>query len=130
MAYWTERQKRSKYGAEKPTYNGEKFDSKRELRRYKELELMEKAGVIECLKRQVRFELIPPQYDAPTITKTGKQKRGKLLERKCDYVADFVYYDREKGEEIVEDAKGFRTTEYVIKRKLMLYMHNIRITEV
>lgn len=122
--------KRSKYGAEKLTYNGETFDSKRELRRYRELELMLKAGAICDLKRQVRFELIPAQYEPDIITKTGKRKRGKIIERKCEYIADFVYFDLEKRETIVEDTKGFPTKDYIIKRKLMLYVHGIRITEV
>ena len=53
-----------------------------------------------------------------------------LLERACSYIADFVYTDCKTGQTIVEDTKGMRTREYVIKRKLMLYMHGIRIKEV
>lgn len=58
----------------------------------------------------------------------GKNKPGKVLERECTYIADFVYY--QNGEVVVEDTKGFRTKEYIIKRKLMLYMHHIRIKEI
>ena len=59
----------------------------------------------------------------------GEKKPGKLLERKCEYIADFVYTTKD-GDYIVEDAKGMHTKEYLIKRKLMLYMHKIRVVEV
>ena len=55
-------------------------------------------------------------------------KKGKLLERECAYIADFVY--TENGKIVVEDTKGLRTKDYIIKRKLMLYVHNIRVREV
>lgn len=58
----------------------------------------------------------------------GRFKPGKLLERKCSYIADFVYWDG--FEMVVEDTKGMRTKEYIIKRKLMLYKYGIRIKEV
>lgn len=111
----------SKYSAKKITYNGEKFDSKKELRRYLELKLLERTGDIWDLQRQVRFSLIPPQRD----------RNGKVLERQCDYIADFVYYERTKdGVQLtVEDTKGYRTKDYIIKRKLMLSVHGIRIKE-
>ena len=80
---------------------------------------LEKAGVIKNLSRQVKFVLIPSQRD----------ENGKVIERECSYKADFMYYD-EAGETIVEDVKGFRTKEYIIKRKLMLYQYGIRIKEV
>lgn len=108
---------RSKYGNRKVTRNGEAFDSAKEARRYGELVLLEKAGHISCLKRQVKYELIPAQ-----------RMDGKVAERACTYVADFVY--TENGETVVEDTKGFRTKDYIIKRKLMLYVHGIRIREV
>lgn len=108
---------RSKYGNRQMTRNGETFDSAKEARRYGELVLLERAGQISDLKRQVRFELIPTQYE-----------NGKCAERAVHYVADFVY--KENYKEIVEDAKGFRTKDYIIKRKLMLYVHGIRIKEV
>lgn len=77
---------------------------------------MQRAGMISGLKRQVRFELIPAQY-----------RNGKCVERKTEYVADFTYY--EKGRYIVEDCKGYRTDIYRIKRKLMLWRHDIQIRE-
>ena len=57
-------------------------------------------------------------------------KPGKLLEKEVNYIADFVYYDNEKREIIVEDVKGFRTKEYILKRKMLLYFHNIKIKEI
>ena len=79
--------------------------------------LLEKAGAITDLQRQVKFELIPSQ-------RIG----GKVVERSCNYIADFVY--QENGQTVVEDTKGFKTKDYIIKRKLMLWVHNIRIVEI
>jgi hypothetical protein len=110
----------SKYNARKVHYNGMVFASEMEFRRYLQLKLLEKAGQISDLKRQVEYELIPKQYT----------KEGKHAERNVCYNADFVYYDHIRGCEVVEDAKGKRTADYVIKRKLMLYMKGIRIEEV
>ena len=56
-------------------------------------------------------------------------ERGRLLERKVMYFADFAYFDNDLMEYVVEDVKGFKTPEYKLKRKLMLFMHNIRIKE-
>lgn len=121
---------KSKYGADKVEINGIKFDSKREARRYRELALLERAGSITDLRLQVKFVLIPAQREPDTIGKRGGVKRGKLIERECAYIADFVYTDTSTGEQVVEDTKGMRTTEYIIKRKLMLYVHGIRIKEI
>lgn len=100
---------------------GQVFDSKRELARYTDLKLLEAAGRISGLRRQVKYELIPAQKDLKT---------GKVIERPVTYKADFVYTDVSTGREIVEDAKGVRTKEYVIKRKLMLYNKGIQVREV
>ena len=105
------------------------FDSKKEYRRYLELKAMEEAEQISDLRRQVKYVLIPAQREPDTIGKRGGKIKGKLIERECSYIADFVYKDNQ-GNTIVEDTKGMRTTEYVIKRKLMLYLKNIRIKEV
>ena len=107
----------SKYHSRKITRDGMTFDSVKEYRRYCELSLLERAGAIADLQRQVKFELIPTQ-----------RVDGKVVERPCSYVADFVY--KEDGKTVVEDTKGFRTTDYIIKRKLMLKVHGIRIKEV
>lgn len=101
------------------TEDGEAFDSLKERRRWAELKLLERAGKISDLHRQMKYELIPAQYD----------RAGKLLERSCSYVSDFSYMD-DSGELVVEDTKGVRTKEYVIKRKLMLERYGIRIQEV
>lgn len=122
-----------KYGNKKYTVDGITFDSMREAHRYQELKVLQKAGVIHDLKMQVEFILIPTQYEPSTgIYKSGKNKGkpkvGKVIERKCSYIADFVYL--ENGILTVEDAKGMRTKDYIIKRKLMLERHGIRIKEV
>ena len=110
----------SKYHSEKCRIDGLIFDSRKEARRYKELCLMLRAGVISRLERQVSFELIPVQRDA----------NRKILERAVTYKADFTYW--ENGKYIVEDVKSeaTRTREYIIKRKLMLKVYGIQIREV
>ena len=118
----------AKYYSRKVTRNGVTFDSVKEYRRYCELVLLVKAGAIADLQRQVEFELIPAQREPDTIGVRGGVKKGKTIEQKCSYVADFVY--TENGKTVVEDTKGFRTKDYIIKRKLMLYIHGIRIREV
>lgn len=108
-----------KYGNRKiKTVSGEVFDSQREYDRWKELVLLVKAGQISNLSRQVKFELIPSQ-------RIGK----RVVERACHYIADFVYIDKD-GQLVVEDTKGFRTKDYILKRKMMLYIHGIQIREV
>ena len=69
--------------------------------------------------------LIPTQREPNIIGTRGGVKKVKLLERECSYIADFVYI--KNGKIVVEDTKGVRTKEYIIKRKLMLYVHNIRV---
>lgn len=102
--------------------NGVTFDSRKEARRYGELLLMQRADSISDLRRQVTFELVPKQRDP----------RGGYM-RSVKYIADFVYYDRRLGKTVVEDVKSDATRKlqaYVIKKKLMLQVHGIRITEV
>lgn len=106
----------SKYNNKKIQLDGMTFDSKKEASRYQELKLLEKAGVIKNLQRQVKFTLIPSQ-----------KIDGKVAERECSYKADFVY--QKNGKTVVEDTKGFRTADYIIKRKLMLQVHDIKIVE-
>jgi len=100
-----------KYHNKKITVNGIKYDSEKEYNRYCELKLLERAGIIKDLQRQVEYELLPKQDG----------------ERAVKYKADFVY--TENGKQIVEDVKGYRTKDYIIKRKLMLYQHGIKIFE-
>lgn len=103
---------RTKYRNTSVTHDGFRFDSKAELKRYQELKWLEQAGAISGLERQKEYLLIPAQPG----------------ERKVSYRADFVY--RENGQQVVEDVKGMKTKDYVIKRKLMLFMHGIRIREI
>lgn len=118
----------NKYKSHKTSVNGVNFDSRKEADRYIELSILSRSGAIKGLKRQVKFELIPAQYEPDIISPRGKVKKGKLIERAVSYIADFVYTD-ENGKTVVEDCKGVRTKDYIIKRKLLLYMHGIRIKE-
>lgn len=132
MAYRGWRRNGTKYNAHKTEVDGIEFPSKHEANRYCELKLLERAGEISDLRLQVDFELIPNQYRTEKrYGKNGKELKDKevLLERKVVYRADFVYTDKD-GSMVVEDTKGFKTKEYLIKRKLMLYVHGIQIQEV
>ena len=105
----------SKYHSRKITTPEGTFDSKREYERWCELKLLQRAGKIRDLRRQVRYNLVPAQYN-------------KIRnERPVDYIADFVYL--QNGRTVVEDVKGKRTPEYIIKRKLMLYLRGISVLE-
>lgn len=100
------------------TSDGIEHDSQAEAKRWIQLKLLERAGEIKDLQRQVKYVLIPSQ-------KEGK----KTVERECSYIADFVYTDKQ-GNTVVEDTKGFKTKDYIIKRKLMLWVHKIKLKEV
>lgn len=131
-----------KYHSKKVVKDGVTFDSQKEYKRFCELSSLEREGKITNLQRQVKFVLIPAQYEPDIIGKRGSRKKGKLIERECSYIADFVYekriYRPDAFEEVystrlktvVEDVKGVRTKDYIIKRKLMLHIHGIRIKEV
>ena len=132
MAYRGWRRNGTKYNAHKTEIDGIEFPSKHEANRYCELKLLERAGEISDLRLQVDFELIPNQYATEKrYGKNGRELKDKevLLERKVVYRADFVYTDKD-GNQVVEDTKGFKTKEYLIKRKLMRYIHGIEIQEV
>lgn len=115
---------------DKPKYNNTKieidgitFDSRREAKRYSELKLLERCNAISQLELQKVFVLVPAQFEIVN----GKKK---AIERAVKYKADFYYYDNEKNCFVCEDTKGFKTKDYIIKRKLMLYVHGIRIVEI
>jgi hypothetical protein len=132
---WKMTYKSKYYNLKTRTSDGLVFDSHKEARRWEELLLLQKAGKIVELRRQVAYELIPAQYQTyERYSKKGDRlKDGKrLLERAVYYVADFVYTDAEIGELIVEDTKSeaTKTKDFVIKRKLMLAIHGIRVREV
>lgn len=109
---------RSKYGAKTVEADGRVFDSRAEYRRWCDLVAMQRAGHIRELRCQVRYELLPSQ-----------RKPSGGTERGVAYVADFVYLDAD-GRQVVEDVKGVRTPEFILKRKLMLHIHGIEIQEV
>ena len=85
--------------------------SKREASRAADLEVMQKLGLISDLEEQVKYELVPKQQGERAVT----------------YTADFRY--KENGEIVVEDSKGMKTQQYIIRRKLMLFRHGIRVRE-
>lgn len=123
--------KANKYGNRKITRDGMEFDSLKEYRRFCELRLLERAGKVTDLQRQVKFVLIPTQYERfeRYSTKTGKRLVDgvRVAEKEVSYIADFVY--TQDGKQVVEDTKGFRTADYILKRKMMLYFHGIKIKE-
>lgn len=105
----------SKYNARKTVVDGIQFDSVKEAKRYTRLRDMERAGLIQGLRLQVPFEILP------SFERDGVKYRG------MSYVADFVYY--RAGKVVVEDCKGFKTSEYKMKKKLMAYVNHINIEE-
>lgn len=113
--------KAGKYRNEKTAVNGVKFDSKKEAKHYQNLKVLEMIGEISELQTQVKFSLIPSQYEG-----IGKSRR--CIERECSYIADFTFL--RNGKLVVQDAKGFRTPEYRIKKKLLLQVHGIQIEEI
>ena len=118
----------SKYHSKMVIRDGEKYDSVKEYKRHQELLLLQRSGVIQDLQRQVEFVLIPAQREPDAVGVRGGIIKGKTIEQKCCYIADFVY--TENGKQIVEDTKGFKTKDYILKRKMMLYFHGIKIKEV
>lgn len=105
------KKKRQKYNNNKHVVDDIEFASEKEARRYGELRLLAKAGEIGLLELQVPFEL----------NEGGSHS--------LKYIADFVYLDARTGEKIVEDAKGFKTREYIKKRRLMKKIYGIKIKE-
>lgn len=127
---WRNYKSGSKYHSQKVSIAQEIFDSKKEARRWLELKNMEEHGLISGLQRQKKFVLIPAQYEPDTKGPRGGRIKGKLLEREVAYYADFVYFDEHEKDFVIEDTKGVRTAEYVIKRKLLLWLNGYRIREV
>lgn len=130
----SELRRMSKYKAKRTVVNGRVFDSRKEARRYQELLLLERAGKISDLELQKAYTLIPAQYALSDEVYTkgihkGERKRSACIEKAVTYKADFVYTDS-KGNTVVEDVKGIKTKDYIIKRKLMLSVYGIRISEV
>lgn len=116
----------NKYNSRKVKIDGILFDSRKEAARYRELMLLQRAGKISGLQLQVRFELLPAQYAESKEVyirgpKKGQPKQGRCIEQSVVYVADFVY--TENGRLIVEDTKGMRTKDYILKRKLFRWKY-------
>ena len=109
--------KSMKYGNRKTVVDGITFDSLKEASRYKDLKIMERSGQISMLTLQPKFTLVTSQRNAD-----GKTERPVV------YIGDFLY--QENGHWIIEDVKGMKTPEYVIKRKLMLERHGITVREI
>ena len=108
----------SKFGNRRTVVDGISFDSQKEAVRYCELKLLEKAGEIHGLDRQVWFVL------APGVHIKGASRKSPALR----YRADFAYIEKD-GTAVVEDVKGYRDAIYRIKRHLMKSVHNIDILE-
>lgn len=101
--------KRLKYGNKKTCVDGVVFDSRKEADRYRELRMLEKAGIVSDLKLQQRFEIVP---------KAGGNKRARF------YIADFTY--SEDGKRICEDVKSPITRQnpvYTLKKALFLWQY-------
>lgn len=121
---------RSKYGNKKVTYDGITFDSKKEMYHYIRLKSMQEEGLISDLRLQVPYELIPAIYEDEIVTLKTKTKVVKrCVQKAVKYVADFVYKDQYEYE-VVVDAKGLRTKEYLLKKKMMRAFLGITIKEV
>lgn len=122
--------------------DGIEFQSTKEGKRYSELKLLQRAGEISDLELQKKYELIPAQYETVETGeyyKVGERKGQPKMKRTCIeqsvvYIADFVY--RQNGQTVVEDVKGYRDpssatyAKFVLKRKMMLWIHGIKIKEV
>jgi hypothetical protein len=103
---------RNKYGATAVVVDGLRFDSKREAARWGELKLLQRAGLIAELERQIRYPMLV---------------NDQLI---CTYVADFRYRDR--GRIVVEDVKSAitrREPTYRLKVKLLKALHGIEVFE-
>ena len=113
------------------------YASKHEADRAAELKWLEKAGKISNLREQVKFVLTPAVWEE--IPQTGKKgqpikPKRRCVQREMAYVADYVYIDNATGEEIMEDAKGYKggATYRVFKNKakVMLDKYGIKVVEV
>jgi transcriptional antiterminator len=121
---------RSKYGNKKAKHDGMIFDSRRERNRYIILSALQRAGEISDLRMQVTYELLPAIYEMEEKQlKTKVKMVQRCAQRAVHYIADFVYKDKE-GNEVVEDTKGMRTKEYLLKKKMMRALLGIQIKEV
>lgn len=105
--------RKNKYRNKIIYYNNFKFHSIKEYNRYKELYILQSRKIIKDLKLQVKYDLIPAY---------------PKIQRAISYIADFTY--KYNNELIVEDVKGIRTKDYIIKKKLMYHFYKIKIKEI
>lgn len=124
--------KRGKYKNHKIEFNGIKFDSKKEMQRYILLKEAENKGIIQDLKLQVRFELIPAiKEEYVEHLKTKDKIKTRTVQLPITYTCDFQYY--KNGELIVEDVKASKSMlpkEFVLKEKMMFALKGIKIKKV
>jgi len=99
------------FSHKKVCLSGHIHDSQKEAGRCQELHLLLKAGEIDRLIIQPEFIL------------QGKFKWKRQMYREIKYIADFQYFDKKTGKIIVEDTKGYRTKEYMIKKKMFLFQY-------
>ena len=113
VSFGMKRNKRPKFGNVKTNINGEAYDSKREAARHTSLKLLEAAGHVRNLRRQVIYRC---------------EVNGILI---CKYKVDYVYEERDKDKwvEVVEDVKGYANDRWPMKKKLMLACHGVKIRE-
>lgn len=114
------KQKKNKYGNQKIVIDGVERDSLAESNRLEQLKILQRVGAIQNLQYQVKYELIPKQQ--------GENRNERAVTYIADYVYDVVMPDGSLRQ-VVEDCKGHKTKDYIIKRKLMLYIHGISIKE-
>lgn len=110
----------NKYGNRKIIIDGIERDSIAESNRFEQLKILQRVGTIQNLQYQVKYELIPKQQ--------GQYRNERAVTYIADYVYDVVMPDGSLRQ-VVEDCKGHRTKDYIIKRKLMLYIHGISVKE-
>ena len=129
----TAQQRQSKYGAEKTVVDGMTFDSRKEANRWCELRMLQRAGEIKNLRRQVEYVLIQEKREPPTVGKRGGVKEGRVIQKAVKYRADFVYTSKD-GKTIVEDVKGYKGggayAVFAIKKKLMSEVFGIEVQEI
>ena len=121
----------SKYRNEKTVIDGITFDSLKEGRYYHHLKGLEEEGKISDLRLQVPYVIADPVWvDVEKQLKTKTKIVQYQVWKGLKYIADFVYIDNATGKEIVVDVKGFRTKEYLKKKRLMKLIRGIEIVEV
>ena len=102
--------RKSKYGAKRTMVDGIMFDSKAEAARYVFLKARLDAGEISHLELQPVFKL--SNGTRPVLIKSKGYPNG----RQVKYVADFAYFCPVENKRIIEDCKGFRTKEFILKK--------------